>query len=471
MYKQLFFKFVERVGTHIVSFIINIILARLLIPEDYGIMAVINALIALSQILLQGGFNTALVQKNDSNDDDYFSIMLISLAISIVLCLLINLVAPIMGQIYNNVKLVAPLKTLALVLIIQAITSVYTARVVSSMKFKVLMKATLFSSALSGIICIGLAYSGIGIWALVIQQLLNAFLLLLVLMVQTKWVPKGKFVSKSAKRLFSFGWKVMLTNLISRGYAEFSSLVIGKVFSSTTLAFYNRGKQFPQMISDNIDGTLQGVSLPVFSKQSSSEQVVGKLREFINIATFILYPLLCLLAIIGEDLVVVLLTDKWVECAPFLVLWCLYYIMVSHTTLCNEALLGSGKSSVTLKRQILNTSVLVITMIVSIIIWEDAFLMLLCLVCARIFNMFVTMILTNKELKYSYKTQIQDLSINIPATIVAVITTIVVGMLFEKMKWISIVVRSIVMMVVYILVSMKSNKVVIRKAKDLLIKK
>ena len=141
--------------------------------------------------------------------------------------------------------------------------------------------------------------------------------------------------------------------------------------------------------------------------------------------------------------------------------------MVSHTTLCNEALLGSGKSSVTLKRQILNTSVLVITMTVSIIIWKDAFLMLLCLVCARVFNMIVTMILTKKELQYSYKNQIQDLSVNIPATVVAVIAAVTTGMLI-RMRWMSIIATSIVMLGVYILVSLKSNKVIKAKVMDLL---
>ena len=172
MHKQFLYKLIERFGTHLSSFVINIVLARLILPQEYGIMSVLNAFIAISQILLQGGLNTALIQKNTSDEDDYFSITLVSLAFSLVLTLAIFLLAPVVGNLYGDMSLVAPMRVMSLVLIIQAFTSVYNARVVSGMQFNKLMRATLIASVTSGAICIGLAYLGMGIWALVLQQML-----------------------------------------------------------------------------------------------------------------------------------------------------------------------------------------------------------------------------------------------------------------------------------------------------------
>ena len=468
MHKQFLYKLIERFGTHISAFVINIVLARLILPQEYGIMSVLNAFIAISQILLQGGLNTALIQKNTADNDDYFSITIVSLSFSALLVLVINLIAPIVGNLYGDVSLVAPMRTMAFVLLIHALTSVYNARVVSNMKFKELMRATLSASVISGVICIGLAYMGMGVWALVIQQILNAFLLTLLLMLQTKWVPKGKFVKEKAKSLFSFGWKIMLTNLITRGYVEFTALVIGKVFTPTTLAFYNRGKQFPQVVSDNIDGALQGVSLPIFAKQSSRDGIVANLRKFMRISTFFLYPILVLLAILSKNIVTILLTTKWLPAVPFFIVWCIYYMMVSHTTLCNQAIIGAGESGVALKRQISCTSFSCIFMISSIIIFHDALIMLISMLIARIGVMLITVKMTSDTFDYPAKRQLGDLAINLPATLISAGATILVGSVISNI-FIQSVIQGVTMLAVYLLVSYFLNKSTLNKALEIIL--
>ena len=467
MHKQFLYKLIERFGTHVSAFVINLILARLIMPEEYGIMSVLNAFIAISQILLQGGLNTALIQKNTADEDDYFSITLVSLSFSALLVIVIMAIAPIVGKLYGDMSLVAPMRTMALLLIIHALTSVYNARVVSNMKFKELMRATLLASITSGVICIGIAYIGMGIWALVLQQILNAFLLTLLLMVQTKWVPKGKFVKSKAKSLFSFGWKIMLTNLITRGYVELTALVIGKVFSPTTLAYYNRGKQFPQVASDNIDGALQGVSLPIFAKEPSRNGIVSSLRKFMRISTFFLYPILVLLAILSKNIITILLTEKWLPAVPFFIVWCIYYMMVSHTTLCNQAIIGAGESSVALKRQITCTAFNCIFTIGSIIIFHDAFIMLVSMLIGRVGVMLITVKMTSDTFNYPARRQLGDLAVNIPATLIGAILTVLVGKFIGNI-FIQSVLQGVTMLTVYLIVSYFLNKSTLNKALDII---
>ncbi len=468
MHKQFLYKLIERFGTHLSSFVINIILARLILPEEYGIMSVLNAFIAISQILLQGGLNTALIQKNTADEDDYYSITLVSLSFSAVLTLLIILFAPVIGNLYGDMSLVAPMRVMALVLIIQAFTSVYNARVVSGMQFQKLMRATLLAGVTSGGICIGLAHIGFGIWALVVQQLLNAFLLTLLLMMQTRWIPHGKFRKDKAKSLFSFGWKIMLTNLITRGYVEVTALVIGKVFKPTTLAYYNRGKQFPQVVSDNVDGALQGVSLPIFSKQENRQGIVRNLRNFMTVSTFFLYPILVLLALLSQNIITILLTEKWLKCVPFFVVWCIYYMMVSHTTLCNQAIIGAGESGVALKRQITCTSISAIFMIGSIIIFHDALIMLIAMLVGRVGVMLVTVKMTAATLGYPIGKQLMDLSLNLPATLVAAAATYGAGFIFSNI-WLQTAVQGVTMLVVYLAVTFLINKPTLFKVKDIVL--
>ena len=468
MHKQFLYKLIERFGSHVASFVINIVLARLILPEEYGIMSVLNAFIAISQILLQGGLNTALIQKNTADEDDYFSITLVSLAFSVVLTLLIILLAPVVGSLYGDMSLVAPMRVMALVLIIQAFTAVYNARVVSNMQFNHLMRATLIASVTSGTICIGLAYLGLGIWALVLQQILNFFLLTFLLMVQTRWIPRGKFVKDKAKTLFSFGWKIMLTNLITRGYVEITALIIGKVFSPTTLAHYNRGKQFPQVISDNIDGALQGVSLPVFSKQENRQGIVYNLRNFMQVSTFFLYPILILLAILSKNVVVILLTEKWLPAVPFFIVWCLYYMMVSHTTLCNQAIIGAGESGVALKRQMTCTALNAIFMIGSVLIFHDAFIMLVSMLIGRVGVMLITVKMTSDTLPYPALRQFGDLARNLPATLIAAGATLAVGLISGNV-WIQSLLQGVTMVTVYAIASFLINKPTLLKVKDIVL--
>ncbi len=468
MHKQFLYKLIERFGTHVASFVINIVLARLIMPEEYGIMSVLNAFIAISQILLQGGLNTALIQKNTSDEDDYFSITLVSLCFSAILTVLIILLAPVVGSLYGDMSLVAPMRVMSLVLIIQAFTSTYNARVVSNMQFNKLMRATLIASVTSGTICIGLAYIGFGIWALVLQQILNFFLLTFLLMVQTRWVPHGKFVKAKAKSLFSFGWKIMLTNLITRGYVEVTALIIGKVFSPTTLAYYNRGKQFPQVVSDNIDGALQGVSLPVFSKQKNREGIVHNLRNFMTVSTFFLYPILILLAILSKNIITILLTEKWLACVPFFIVWCIYYMMVSHTTLCNQAIIGAGESGVALKRQMTCTAVNAFFMIGSVLIFHDAFIMLVSMLIGRVGVMLITVKMTSDTLSYPVLRQLKDLALNLPAALIATAATLLVGLASDNI-WIQSILQGLTMVVVYLAVSYLINKSTLLKVKDIVL--
>ena len=267
MKKALMWKLLERFGVQGVQFVLQIILARLLLPEHYGVLSIMLIFTTLANVFVQNGFNTALIQNPDVTEEDYSSVFWISLGFAGILYGVMYFIAPLIATFYKMPDIVQPFRVLSLMLIPGALNSIQLAKVSREMDFKKIFTSNIGGILVSGIVGILLAYMGFGIWALVFQTLLNIVFACIVMLFTVKWKLRFRCNLSRIKVLLSFGWKLLVSSLLDTLYQDLSSLVIGKKYNSDTLGFYNRGKQFPQFIINAINGSVQSVLLPAMSEK------------------------------------------------------------------------------------------------------------------------------------------------------------------------------------------------------------
>lgn len=351
---SLIWKFFERGGTQGVQFVVQIVLARLLAPSDYGILAILTAFIALSNVFIQSGFNTALIQKKDADEADFSSVFWLSLFIAGILYILLFFSAPLIANFYNNSRLTPVIRVLSITLFFGALNSVQNAMVSKTMQFKRFFFSSMGGAIGSGIAGVVFAYNGFGVWALVIQQLANNFLISVILWFTVKWRPLFVFSLKKVRTLFSYGGKLLVGYLLGTGYTQLCNLVVGRVFTSSELGFFNRGEQFPHVIATNLDGSIQSVMLPTLSSHSNRRDEVKRImRRSIRISSYALIPCMFGMAAVAENLVLVLLTEKWLPCVPFVRLACVFFALYPVHTANLTAINAMGRSDIYLKLEII----------------------------------------------------------------------------------------------------------------------
>ena len=331
---SLLWKLMERGGTQGIQFIVQIVLARLLLPKDFGAIAIITVFISLAQVFVQSGFSSALIQNKDVNEVDFSSVFYLSLAVAMLLYVVIYFSAPYVATFYTQPILVPVLRVLSITLIIGAFNSIQNAFVARNMLFKRLFLSSLGSITISGIIGIITAYNGWGVWALVLQQLTSHLMATAILFITVKWRPQLLFSFERVKVLFAYGSKLLASALIDTFYRDLRTLIIGRMYTPEMLGFYNRGQQFPNVIISNIDGSIQSVLLPTLSAhQDNIKKVKEMMRRAIVTSTFFIFPMMIGMAIVAEPLVKIVLTEKWLPTVPFLQVFCFTYaLMPIHTS-------------------------------------------------------------------------------------------------------------------------------------------
>ena len=408
--RSLIFKFLERCGYQGISFIIQLILARILAPSDYGVITMLTVFIAISQVFVQSGLNTALVQRKDTSEDDYTSVFWVSLLISIILYIILFFSAPFIASFYNMPELTSVLRVLALILIPGAFNSIQNAKVQREMKFKQLLYCTIASAVVSGIVGIIMAYAGLRFWALVGQQLINQVMVSITLMLFIKWHPKMKFNFARVKTFFSFGWKLLVSSLIDTIYQNLTNLVVGRKYNSETLGFYNRGNQFPNIFVTNINGSIQSVMLPALSKeQDNKDKMKSMMRRSIVTSSYILFPLLMGLAVCAEPLISLLLTDKWLPCVPYLRIFCFIYAFWPIHTANLQAINALGRSDKFLQLEIIKKAYGLITLIITVFCFKSPMAIAIGSACTSVISCFVNAHPNKKLLNYSYIEQMKDI--------------------------------------------------------------
>lgn len=364
---SLIWKLLERGGTQGIQFLIQIILARMLTPDDYGVIAIIMIFIALANVFIQSGFNTALIQKKKTDDIDFSSVFYLSLGVASILYIILYLTVPIIANFYKTVELIKILRVLSLTLFLGVFNSIQNTIIIKNMEFKKEFFSSLIAVFFSGILGIILAYKNYGVWALVYQQIANQFLICLILWNIVRWRPKFLFSLERIRILFAFSGKLLLSSLFDTFYMNITSLVIGKIYTASMLGFYNRGNQFPQLIISNFNGSIQSVIFPALSAvQEDRNRIKEIVRRSIVTSSYIIFPLMIGLMIIATPLIKILLTDKWLPCVPYLRIFCLSYALWPIHTANLQAINAVGRSDIFLKleiiKKILGVSILIVSM-------------------------------------------------------------------------------------------------------------
>lgn len=401
-------RFAERCGAQGVGFIVSLILARLLSPSDYGTVALVTVFTTILGVFIDSGMGNALIQKKDADDLDYSSVFFFNMIMCIILYIIMFFCAPLIANFYEKPELVSLTRVISLTFIVSGVKGIQSAYVSKHLLFKRFFFSTLGGTIVSAVVGILLAYKGYGAWAIVVQSLSNNVIDTLILWITVKWRPKFMFSFKRLKGLFSYGWKLLCSSLLDTGYNQLRSLIIGKVYSSADLAYYNKANNFPNMIITNVNSSIDSVLLPSMSSvQDSKESVKGMTRRAMKTSTYVMAPLLMGLAACGQSVISILLTDKWLPSYPFMVIFCITYMFYPVHTANLNAIKAMGRSDIFLKLEIIKKIVGIVAILVTfkISVMAMAYSLLVTSVLSQIINSW-----PNKKLmNYSYLEQLKDI--------------------------------------------------------------
>ena len=350
----LLWKLLENGGAQGIQFVIAVVLARLLSPAEYGVVGIIMIFITIANVIVQNGFSTALVQKQYAEEADFSSVFYFGLAAAGVMYSVLYGAAPAIARFYGLEALKDIVRVLALVLFPGSVISVQTAYFSRKLEFRGLFLSTLAASVISGAVSVWMAYTGWGVWAMVGQQVIYYFSLMLVLFFMVSWKPAFLFAWKRLRELFAFGWKLLTASLIDTLFNNLYGLIMGKIYNEEILGVYNRGDQFPKLIVNNLGAAIQSVLLPAFSTcQESPEEMRRMVRRAVRISSFLVLPMLFGLCAVADTLVLAFLGEKWLPCVPYLRIMCAAYSFwpIHITNL--QAINAAGRSDVFLKLEVI----------------------------------------------------------------------------------------------------------------------
>ena len=405
--KGFIWRFAERCGAQLVSFLVSVLLARILVPKDYGTIALVTIFTAILQVFVDSGLSTALVQKKDADDLDFSSVFYFNFAVCLILYAGMYIAAPYIAAFYNDPSLTSVIRVIGLTIIVSGVKGIQQAYVSRNMLFKRFFFSTIGGTIFSAFLGISLAYAGFGVWALVAQQLSNTAIDTIILWLTVKWRPKRMFSWYRLKNLLSFGWKLLASSLLDTCYNNLRNLIIGKMYSASDLAFYNQGDKFPKVIVTNINTSIDSVLLPTMSNsQDNKERVKQMTRRAIKTSTYVMAPLMLGLAFCAEPIVKIVLTDKWLPCVPFLRIFCITYMFWPVHTANLNAINAMGRSDWFLKleitKKIVGMFILLSTMWFGVM--AMAYSMLLSSLLSQISNSWPN----RNLLGYGYMEQVRD---------------------------------------------------------------
>lgn len=419
---NLVWRFAERCGAQLVSFIVSIVLARILAPEDYGTIALVTVFTAILQVFVDSGLGTALIQKKDADEIDFSSVFYFNFVVCLILYLGMFAAAPFIADFYGDVTLVPVIRILSLTIVISGVKGIQQAYVSRNMLFKRFFFSTIGGTVFSAVLGIAMAYAGFGIWALVAQQLSNTFIDTLILWITVRWRPTKSFSWTRLKYLLSFGWKLLVSSLLDTAYNNLRNLIIGKMYSSSDLAFYNQGDKFPKVIVTNINASIDSVLLPTMSSaQDDKERVKQMTRRAIKTSTYVMAPLMMGLAFCAEPIVSLVLTDKWLPCVPFLRIFCITYMFWPVHTANLNAINAMGRSDWFLRLEIIK-KIMGMTILLSTM-WFGVMAMAYSLLLSSVLSQIINSWPNRKLLGYGYLEQVRDFA---PGILLAVIMGICV---------------------------------------------
>ncbi|GFH99834.1 teichuronic acid biosynthesis protein TuaB [Bacteroidaceae bacterium] len=406
--KSFLWKLLERFSVQGLGLCITLVLARILSPSDYGTVAIITVFVNLANVIIDGGLNTALIQKKDTDSLDYSTIFFSNIFLSIVLYALLYATSPWIAEFYDTPPLADMIRILGIILVFEAVNSIQRAYVSKMMLFRRLFYSSFFALLVSGSLGIYLALNGYGVWALISQQMTCVLVTTIIMWFTIKWRPMFAFSFERFKKLFDYGWKIFGLNFITTLYLNIRSLIIGKFYSPADLAFFERGHTLSGMVVQNINTSLQTILFPVLSNsQNDKVRIKSLVRKSTGMTCLLVFPALIGLISIAKPLVLLILTEKWLPAVAYIQIYSIAYMLFPIQVANMEAIKAMGYSGMSLKLEIIKKVVETIILIVSVfmgviaIAWGVVFFNFICL--------FINLYPSKKYLDYGVFEQVKDI--------------------------------------------------------------
>ena len=434
-------KIVESFSAKGISFVVSIILARMLMPEDYGLLALTAVFTTFSDMLIDAGFSTALIRKKDVDEYDYSSVLLMSIIIAVVLYTIIFFSAPAVGSYYNEPQLPKVLRVIALILFIQAFNSTRNASIAREMKFKLQFYCSFAACIISGTIGIILAYIGCGVWALVAQQLSQSLVFTLLIFIKIRWEFKWRFDINRMTEMLKFGSGVVGSSFINYLATSISSIVIGKHYSVKNLGYYDKGGQMPMQISLYTFSALSSVLLPTLSShQSNLDDVKRIMRKVTHMTAFVVIPIMAGLAITSRELILLLLTEKWLPSLKIMQYCCIYYLATPFMLVNIQLFFALGHSYIRVKTEIIRFALICASLLLCVMLDWNMYKFALVSAIIAVIVAWITFVEAKKLINYKYEELFADLLKPVICGIVMSAVVIVAGIALKKIGIISSVI-------------------------------
>lgn len=415
--QNFFWRLLERFGAQGVTFVVSIVLARVLETNTYGTVALITAITSVLQVFVDSGLGSALIQKKDADNIDFSTVFYFNLAICACLYIGLFFASPLIARFYERKELTPVIRVLGLVLIISGFKNIQNAYVSRNLLFKKYFFATLGGTVAAAIIGIWMAYKGYGVWALVVQNVVNQLVDTIILWIIVEWRPKAVFSFQRFKILFTYGWKLLASSLIDTVWIQARQLIIGKKYSANDLSFYNKGQEYPQLLTNSINASIDSVLFPVMSQaQESAEKVKAITRKAIQIESYILWPMMIGLAACAESLVCVLIKEKWLPSVFYLRIFCITFAFYPIHVANLNAIKAMGRSDLYMKLEILKKIVGLVLLAISM--WISVRAMAYSLLIGSIASQIINSWPNKHLLDYGYVEQIKDV---IPSAALALV--------------------------------------------------
>ena len=447
---------IDNVAQFGVQFIVSIVLARLLSPDDYGLIGIITIFTTVCTAIINGGFSNALIRTQKPTDEDYNTAFICNLLMSILLYAIVFFCSPLIADFFSRQELVALTRVSSFTMIIGALAIVQQTRLTKRIDFKTQTKITLTASILSGIVGIALALMDYGVWALVVQGIVSQTLRTVLLWFFNHWVPSIRFSKESFNRLFGFGWKLMVSGVLDNLWKEIYQLVVGKFYSPATLGQYTRAKGFSQMFSSNLTGVIQRVTYPVLSDiQDEKERMIAAYRKIIKTTMFITFPLMFALGAVSEPLLYCLIGPKWHEAATYLPLICLVGSLYPLHSINLNMLQVQGRSDLFLGLEIIKKIIGLAPLFIGAFV--GIFPMLYTTVITSIISYFLNSYFPGKLLGYTSWMQLRDIA---PSFFISIAMAVIVYVLkyIPLSYWIILPLQIVIGLLVFFLLC-KTTKV------------
>ncbi len=420
--KGVSWSFIDSISSQGITFLVGLVLARLLTPEDYGLIGIIIIFVSVFNSIVDSGFSSALVRKTDATDTDYNTVFVSNLVVSVILYLALYLCAQLIASFFDRPQLEDLLKVMSSIVIINAFAIIQRTLLVKRIDFKTQTKISLISSITSGILGIGMAVKGFGVWSLVGQQISKQLLNTIFLWIYAKWYPKIQFSITSFKDLFGFGWKLLISGLIDTVWKEIYQIVIGKCYSPATLGQYTRAQQFSAISSSNLNTIIQRVSYPVLSSiQDDKIKLKAGYKRIIKISMLLSFILCLGMGASAKAMFQVLIGNQWLPAVPFLQILCFSMMLYPLHSLNLNMLQVQGRSDLFLKLEIIKKCVGVIPILLGIFI--NIYWMLIGSVITGFFAYYINAYYSGPAIDYSIKEQVKDI---LPSFSIAIIMALIV---------------------------------------------